>query len=59
MASSRYERRDAFALALAVQPPLYLTDIHQVRLGTDAMVSPRFCVVAAMTVVFPLVSISG
>ncbi len=37
MASSRYERRDAFALALAVQPPLYLTDIHQVRLGTDAM----------------------
>jgi uncharacterized secreted protein with C-terminal beta-propeller domain len=37
VASSRYEARDTFGLPLQVEPSLYLTDVHQIRLGTDAM----------------------
>jgi uncharacterized secreted protein with C-terminal beta-propeller domain len=37
VASSRYEWRDATGIPLPVEPGLYLTDIHQIRLGTDAM----------------------
>lgn len=37
VASSRYVGRDAYGLLLPIEPAVYLTDIHQIRLGNDAM----------------------
>ena len=37
VASSRYEARDPLGNLLPAEPSVYMTDIHQIRLGTDAM----------------------
>jgi hypothetical protein len=37
VASSRYELRDPSGAILTVLPSFYLTDIHQIQLGTDGM----------------------
>lgn len=37
VASSRYELRDASGSLLPIEPSTYITDFHQVRLGTNAM----------------------
>ena len=37
LASSRSEYRGPNAIVLAVEPPSLRTDVHQIRLGTDAM----------------------
>jgi hypothetical protein len=37
VASSRYVLRDGFGLPVAAEPPFIATDIHQIRLGADAM----------------------
>jgi uncharacterized secreted protein with C-terminal beta-propeller domain len=37
VATSRFDARTAQGLLLPVEPPVYLTDIHQIRLGADAM----------------------
>jgi len=37
VASSRYVLRGADGVLLPAEPPYYLTDIHQIRLGSDAM----------------------
>ena len=37
VASSRYELRTSAGQILPVEPAIYLTDLHQIRLGTDAM----------------------
>jgi uncharacterized secreted protein with C-terminal beta-propeller domain len=37
VATSRYVSRDANGLPLPVEPALFVTDLHQIRLGADAM----------------------
>lgn len=37
VASSRYALRNASGVLLPAEPPYYLTDIHQIRLGSNAM----------------------
>jgi hypothetical protein len=37
VATSRYEAMFQSGIALPPEPPLYLTDVHQIRLGSDAM----------------------
>lgn len=37
LASSRYDLRDASGTLIAIEPATYITDIHQLRLGTAAM----------------------
>ncbi|MCC7215693.1 MAG: beta-propeller domain-containing protein [Burkholderiales bacterium] len=37
VASSRYVARDGYGFMLPLEPSVYLTDIHQIRLGADGM----------------------